>query len=46
LVLGGGNRRFGLGVIRGEAEVKNQTLTYAIGATTGTARILGEPPRL
>ena len=46
LVLGGGNRRFALGVIRDEAEVKNQALTYVVGATTGTARILAGPPRL
>jgi folate-binding protein YgfZ len=41
-----GNRRFALGVIRGEAEVRNKPLSYTVGTTTCTARILAEPPRL
>ncbi len=46
LVLGSGSRKFALGVIRGEAEVKNQPLCYTSGTVAGTARILAEPPRL
>jgi folate-binding protein YgfZ len=37
-------RRFALAMIRSEAEVKNQPLTY--GETPGTARILSQPPEL
>jgi folate-binding protein YgfZ len=44
LLLENGNRRFALAMIRSEAEVKNQPLTY--GATLGTARILTQPPEL
>jgi len=33
-------------MIRGEAELRNQPLTYAAGTATGTARILAAPPSL
>jgi hypothetical protein len=42
----GENRRFALGMIRAEAELRNQPFTYAAGAATGTARILAGPPAL
>jgi folate-binding protein YgfZ len=35
-----GPRRFGLGMIREEAELRNQRLTYSAGVATGTARVL------
>lgn len=41
-----GIRRFAIAMIRSEAEVKNQPLTYVAGATAGTARILSGPPAL
>ena len=41
-----GNRRFAMAMIRSEAEVKNRPLEYAVEGTSGTARILTEPPRL
>jgi folate-binding protein YgfZ len=42
-----GNRRFALGMIRGEAEiVPNRLFTYTAGLTVGTARILATPPSL
>jgi hypothetical protein len=44
--LAAGNRIFALGMIRGEAEVKNQPLTYTVGTATGAATILGAPPEL
>jgi hypothetical protein len=46
LALGAGSRRFALGVIRGESEVRNEPLSYSVGMTSGTARILAGPPRL
>jgi folate-binding protein YgfZ len=46
LKLATGNRIFALGMIRGEAEVKNQPLTYTVGTATGAATILGAPPEL
>jgi hypothetical protein len=33
-------------MIRGEAELRNQSLTYNTGQAAGTARILAGPPRL
>jgi folate-binding protein YgfZ len=42
-----GSRRFALGMIRGEAELRpNQLFTYTAGTATGTARILATPPSL
>ena len=41
-----GIRRFALGMVRGEAEAKNQPLTFASGTGTGTAKILTGPPTL
>ena len=46
LPLGGAIRRFALGMVRSEAELKNQRLTYLAGSALGTARILGKPPAL
>lgn len=46
LPLEGGIRRFALGMVRSEAEVKGQPLTYAVGATAGTAKVLDKPPAL
>ena len=41
LILSGGNRRFALGMIRAEAELRNQPFTYTAGAEVrGSARIL------
>jgi folate-binding protein YgfZ len=40
------NRVFALGMIRGEAELRNQPLNYTAGTATGTARILPVPPSL
>jgi folate-binding protein YgfZ len=44
LALPSGTRIFALGMIRGEAELRNQTLNYSAGSVPGTARILAEPP--
>src|SRR5208337_315042 len=41
-----GNRVFALGMIRGEAELRDEPLTYTAGTVTGTARILAGPPGL
>ena len=46
LPLASGRRGFALGMIRGEAEIRSQTFTYATGTDTGTARILTAPPEL
>lgn len=46
LPLDSGLRRFALGMVRGEAEAKNQLLTYTSAAGTGTARILASAPAL
>ena len=46
LPLAAGNKRFALGMIRSEAELRGEPLSYAAGATSGSARILNEPPRL
>jgi folate-binding protein YgfZ len=41
-----GNRAFALGMIRGEAEARNQPFTCTAGTGAGTARILAAPPKL
>jgi aminomethyltransferase len=46
LLLTTGNRVFALGMVRGEAELHNQPLTYRAGTATGTAYILAAPPVL
>jgi folate-binding Fe-S cluster repair protein YgfZ len=46
LTLAKTNRCFALGMIRGVAELRNQSFTYAAGEVTGTARILAAPPSL
>ncbi len=46
LPLPNGNRCFALGMIRGEAELRNQPFVYAAGTAAGTARILAAPPKL
>jgi folate-binding protein YgfZ len=46
LPVGGVTRRFALGMVRGEADVKNQPLTYGSGPAAGTAKILDKPPAL
>jgi hypothetical protein len=40
------SRVFALGMLRGDAEVGNQSFTYTTGTATGSARILAAPPRL
>jgi folate-binding protein YgfZ len=39
-------RRFALAMMRSEAELKNQSLTYVAGPDTGNAKILDTPPAL
>ena len=46
LKLAAGSRVFALGMIRGEAEARNEPFTYTAGTATGTARILAAPPKL
>jgi folate-binding protein YgfZ len=46
LLLPSVHRIFALGMIRGEAELHNQPLTYTSGTATGTAHILAAPPVL
>jgi len=46
LPLAGATRRLALGMVRSEAEVKNQPLTYVAGPAAGTAKILNESPAL
>jgi folate-binding Fe-S cluster repair protein YgfZ len=46
LTLRTGSRVFALGMMRGEAEVRNQSFTYNAGTTTGSARILAAQPVL
>ena len=46
LPLTGGSRTFALGMIRAEAELKDDPLAYTVGAQTGSARILSGPPAL
>ena len=41
-----GSRIFALGMIRGEAELRNQPITYTVGAAAGSASILAAPPSL
>jgi folate-binding protein YgfZ len=45
LPLAGGKRVFALGMIRSEAEARNEPLTYRVDAGTGSARILAAPPQ-
>ena len=45
LPLRGGTRQFALGMIRAEAEAKNQSFRYKFGAAEGMASILETPPR-
>jgi folate-binding protein YgfZ len=44
LVLAGGRRVFALGMIRAEAELRDQPFRYTAGSATGTAGILAAPP--
>jgi folate-binding protein YgfZ len=44
LALASVRRVFALGMIRSEAEINNQPLTYTAGTVVGTARILTAPP--
>ena len=44
LTLAAGNRVFALSMMRGEAELSNQPLTYTVGSAAGSARILAAPP--
>ncbi|MGA7242312.1 MAG: folate-binding protein [Terracidiphilus sp.] len=46
LPLAGVTRRFALAMVRSEAEVKNQPLTYGTGPAAGTAKILDKPSAL
>jgi len=46
LPLASGPRIFALGMIRGEAELRNQPFNYSAGEISGTANILAAPPRL
>jgi folate-binding protein YgfZ len=46
LALPAGPRTFAFGMIRGEAELHNQPLTYAAGGVKGIAEILAAPPSL
>ena len=46
LPLSGGNRRFALAMVRSEAELKKQPLTYSAGSATFQAKILDAPPAL
>jgi folate-binding protein YgfZ len=46
LAVGGGTCRFALGMVRSEAEIKEQRLSYGTGSEAGTARILSGPPTL
>jgi len=46
LPLRSGSRSFALGMIRAEAEIRNQPFTYATGEAAGTAQILATPPQL
>jgi folate-binding protein YgfZ len=45
LPLAGGSRTFALGMIRSEAEARNESLTYRAGSDAGTARILTTSPK-
>jgi folate-binding protein YgfZ len=46
LSLPAGTRTFALGMIRAEAELRNQPLNYAVGTGSGIARIVERPPQL
>lgn len=46
LPLQGASRSFALAMLRGEAELKNQPLTYLAGAESRKAKILDNPPAL
>jgi len=46
LALAAGPRIFALGMIRADAELRNQPLNYAAGTAMGMARILAAPPSL
>ena len=46
LPINGRDRIFALGMVRGEAELHGQSLTYSAGEATGIARILAVPPGL
>jgi folate-binding protein YgfZ len=41
-----GSRTFALGMIRGDAEVRNEPLGYTAGESAGRARVLDGPPKL
>lgn len=45
LPLAAGSRTFALGMIRAEAEARNEPLAYAAGNSAETARLLAEAPR-
>ena len=45
LPLAAGSRVFGLGMIRSEADARNEPFTYRAGSDAGTARILTTPPK-
>ena len=44
LALAGGRRVFALGMMRAEAELRDQPFQYTAASATGTARILAAPP--
>ena len=44
MALSSGARVFALGMMRAEAEVRDEPFTYIAGTATGTARILAAPP--
>jgi folate-binding protein YgfZ len=46
LPLAGKSKIFALGMLRSDAEARNELLTYGTGAAAGTGRILSEPPQL
>jgi folate-binding protein YgfZ len=46
LPLKNGQRVFALAMIRGEAELRNQSFAYQAGEAVGTAKILSAPPKL
>jgi hypothetical protein len=46
LRLPSGRLIFALGMIRGEAEVRNQSFNYTVGGAAGTAHIMAGPPQL
>ena len=46
LPVASGIRRFALGMVKGEAEAKNEPLSYATGEATGTAQLLSGAPTI